>query len=172
MPVNGGRASARPGRGACRIQPAVLPVGIAARRDHERGRPVQKRLDFASIPKRPWSKFPSVPTEHVRMNWARRFPKLAAAVTAFPALVAGAGVVILADFGAPLWVFALLLLWPVTVGLPSTLAVLLMAGLWGWMPWATGLPGFLVASLVAAWGAQWAAVSAWIRLHPGRGESP
>ena len=81
-------------------------------------------------------------------------------------LVTGGTVVVLADFGAPVWVFCLLLLWPATVGLPSTLAVLLLASLWGHTSFASGLPGFIGGSAALAWLFQWAAVTVWNRwLH-------
>ncbi len=78
-------------------------------------------------------------------------------------LVTGGTVVVLADFGAPVWVFCLLLLCPATVGLPSTLAVLLLASVWGRTPLASGLLGFVVASGALAWLFQWAAVTTWNR---------
>lgn len=96
------------------------------------------------------------------------YPKSAAAVITAITLVAGAASVVLADFGAPVWVFGVLLLWPATVGLPSTLAVLLLASLWGHVPFAFGLPGFVGVSAFLAWLFQWAAVTAWNRWHRRR----
>lgn len=91
------------------------------------------------------------------------YPKSAATVITVITLVTGAAVVVLADFGAPVWVFAALLLWPATVGLPSTLAVLLLASLWGHFPLVSGLPRFVAVSALLAWLFQWAAVMAWNR---------
>jgi len=68
-----------------------------------------------------------------------------------PTFASGAGILILGDFGAPWWVFGVLLLWPATLGLPSTLAVILLASLWGHVSWAAGLPWFLTACLALAW---------------------
>ena len=106
------------------------------------------------------------------MNPIQCHPKSASAVLSGIALVTGAAVVVLADFGAPMWVFGALLLWPATVGLPSTLAVLLLASLWGQTPLASGLPGFVGASATLAWLFQWAAVTVWNRWRHGKGSTP
>lgn len=95
------------------------------------------------------------------MHLPDRYPKSSAAGITGITLIAGAAVVILADFGAPIWVFGLLLLWPATVGLPSTVAVLLVASLWGRTPWAAGFPGFVLVSALVAWVFQWMALTAW-----------
>ena len=87
-------------------------------------------------------------------------------------LVAGATVVILADFGAPGWVFGALLLWLATVGLPSTLAVLLLASLWGRTPWAAGFPGFVIVAALLAWLFQWSALVAWTRWRNRKTSNP
>jgi hypothetical protein len=54
---------------------------------------------------------------------------LSAVLTAL-SLAAGAGALILAEFGAPAWMLVLLLGWLITVGLPTLLGVLVLAGLW------------------------------------------
>ncbi len=102
------------------------------------------------------------------MKFIGPHPKSTATVITAITLVAGAASVVLADFGAPVWVFGVLLLWPATVGLPSTLAVLLLASLWGHVPFAFGLPGFVGVSALLAWLFQWAAVTAWSRWRCGR----
>ena len=55
---------------------------------------------------------------------------LIAGVVCLLSLVAGAGALVLAEFGAPVWVFVLLLGWLVTLGLPTLAAVLLLATFW------------------------------------------
>ncbi len=72
-------------------------------------------------------------------------------------LVMLAGVVLLANLGAsPFW-FGLLLLVPLTVGLPSTCGLLLVTGLWNGSP----LWGYLALAAVTAWGFQWLCTGAW-----------
>lgn len=97
------------------------------------------------------------------MRFLRLHPKSATTGITALALVCGAVIVILADFGAPAWVFGLLLLWPATVGLPSTAGVLLVAAVWGRLPALSGLGGFVIASALLAWLFQWLAVLAWNR---------
>jgi hypothetical protein len=77
-------------------------------------------------------------------------PVLAAIIVSVLTLVAGAAAVVLADFGAPLIVFLLLLAWLATIGLPSTVGVLLVAALWGRTLYGSGFYGFIgVAGLLA-----------------------
>jgi hypothetical protein len=45
-------------------------------------------------------------------------------------LSAGAAVLIVAEFGAPSWIFVALLTWLVTFGLPTLVSVLLLARFW------------------------------------------
>ena len=45
-------------------------------------------------------------------------------------LVLGAIALVSADFGASAWVFVLLFAWLLTIGLPTTLAVMAVASLW------------------------------------------
>jgi len=72
-----------------------------------------------------------------------RHPVWCSAPATLVSLVAAAGAVVLADFGAPWWVFALLLAWLLTIGLPTTLALLLTATLWGQVPGLWGMGGFV-----------------------------
>ena len=45
-------------------------------------------------------------------------------------LVLAAAALVFADFGASAWVFVLLLAWILTIGLPTTLAVVTVASFW------------------------------------------
>ncbi len=45
-------------------------------------------------------------------------------------LTAGAAALLLAEFGAPVWVFVVLFAWLLTLGLPTLVAVLLLAWFW------------------------------------------
>lgn len=45
-------------------------------------------------------------------------------------LIAGAVALVLAEFGAPVWVFVVLLAWLLTLGLPTLAAVLLLSRFW------------------------------------------
>jgi hypothetical protein len=45
-------------------------------------------------------------------------------------LLAGAAALVLAEFGAPAWIFVVLLAWLVTFGLPTLVSVLLLATFW------------------------------------------
>ncbi len=82
--------------------------------------------------------------------------KFWACLTCFLSLVAGATAVVLADFGKPVWVFILLGLWLCTLGLPTTLAVLLAAVLWGNVPLIATPPlwAFMVCAVMLALGFQ------------------
>jgi hypothetical protein len=60
-----------------------------------------------------------------------RYPKVNGAVLALLSLLVGATTLVTADFGASGWVFAPLLLWLATIGLPTTVVVLLLAAVWG-----------------------------------------
>jgi hypothetical protein len=69
------------------------------------------------------------------------------------------------EFGAPLWIILLMLLWLVTVGAPSTAAVL--AVIWSWPGGSflafLGLVG--AAALVAQIGGVWFTARLWQRLR-------
>ena len=61
-------------------------------------------------------------------------------------LVVGATAVVSADFGVSAWVFVLLFAWLLTIGLPTTLAVVSLASIWS----GVGLGPFLgVATAVS-----------------------
>ena len=60
-----------------------------------------------------------------------RYPKTWAVSTSLTTLLAGAACIILADFGGPAWVFVVLGIWLWTIGLPTTVGVLLLVSLWG-----------------------------------------
>jgi hypothetical protein len=75
-------------------------------------------------------------------------------------LLAGAFAILLADFGGPVWAFVLLLTWLVTVGLPTTLALVASASLWK----GGGLFPFLWVAAAAGLLAQFAGVAAARRL--------
>jgi len=83
-----------------------------------------------------------------------RHPVRWSVVATVVSLVAATGAVVLADFGAPWWVFALLLAWLLTIGLPTTLALLLTASLWGRVPGLWGLGGFVVCGAVLSFAAE------------------
>jgi hypothetical protein len=65
-------------------------------------------------------------------------------------LLAGLAALVLADFGGAWWMFVPLLAWLLSVGLPTTLAVLLAAALWGRWAWLSGLGGFIIGASVLA----------------------
>ena len=69
-----------------------------------------------------------------------------ALLTTLVTLTAGASAIIMADFGQPLWIFILLFLWLGTIGLPTTLGVLLVAACWGRMPDLYGLVPFVATA--------------------------
>src|SRR5881628_2852337 len=83
-------------------------------------------------------------------------PAVWAFSTAAASLLAGAIAIVLADFGAPMWVFIALGLWLWTIGLPVTLAVLLTALLWGRIPGLTtaSLGAFMACATILAFGVQ------------------
>ncbi len=85
-----------------------------------------------------------------------RHPKVWICSTWLLSLLAGAVALVLADFGKPVWVFILLGLWLCTLGLPTTLAVLLAAALWGNIPFIATPPlwAFLVCAAMLALGFQ------------------
>ncbi len=76
-----------------------------------------------------------------------------------------------ADFGAPAWLFIPLLFWLATFGLPSTIAVLLTASVWGTAAPLYGFIPFLVIALLLAVGAQVLAVKMIQRFWGGSHEN-
>lgn len=79
-------------------------------------------------------------------------PKTWAVATAMATQLAGAGALLAAEFGAPVIVVVPLLGWLLTIGLPTTLAVLLTASVWGVVPGLRGLGSFLIVAALASWG--------------------
>ncbi len=82
------------------------------------------------------------------MNFITRQPLIAAPIVTLISLMSGGGMVVMADFGASLWGFLPLLVWLGTIGLPSTVGVVIAATCWGRVPAMTGFLPF--AALAAA----------------------
>jgi hypothetical protein len=76
-----------------------------------------------------------------------RTPFIKGALLSLATLLIGATALILADFGQPMWVFVPLLAWLATVGLPTSIAVIILASSWGRVPAATGILPFVICSL-------------------------
>ena len=68
-------------------------------------------------------------------------------------LIAGAGALASAEFGAPAWVLLVLLAWLLTIGLPTLAAVLLLAGFWPGPSFAAFLLSAVFLALLAQFGA-------------------
>jgi hypothetical protein len=83
-----------------------------------------------------------------------RYPKLAGTALALVSLLVGVTALVAADFGAPGWVFAPLLLWLATLGLPTTLTVLLLAAVWGMAPPLHGFGSFCILAAGLAVGTE------------------
>lgn len=79
-------------------------------------------------------------------------PKKWALATATATHLAGAGALLAAELGAPVVVVVPLFGWLLTIGLPTTLAVLLTASAWGVVPGLWGWWFFLIAATLASWG--------------------
>ena len=88
------------------------------------------------------------------MNACLRYPKATGTILALVSLLFGATVLAAADFGAPGWLFVPLLVWLATIGLPSAVAVLLLAAVWGTTSPLYGLGPFCIAAALLAAGAQ------------------
>jgi hypothetical protein len=88
---------------------------------------------------------------------ARALPKtiLLSVCSSALSLAAGASALLLAEFGAPVWVFAGLLAWLVTLGLPTLVSVLLLARFWP----GPSFGAFLVAAVLVSFLSQLAMVS-------------
>lgn len=89
-----------------------------------------------------------------------RHPKTVGALLAVISMGVGTAALLAADFGAAPWVFAPLLLWLLTLGLPTTLAVILTASVWGLPSPFHGFFHFTVVAATLACLAQIAAVRA------------
>ena len=61
----------------------------------------------------------------------------------------------LADFGTLRWLLLLLLAWLLTAGLPTTLAVVTLAGLWRDLPFGAFIAAAFVLGLVFQTAALW-----------------
>ena len=74
------------------------------------------------------------------------------------------GALAAAEFGAPAWALVLLLAWLLTLGLPSTAVVLLLARFWQ----GPSFPVFLLSAFLCAWLFQVSAVWGIRRIATGR----
>ena len=88
-----------------------------------------------------------------------RRPKTWAFSTSLATLMVGAVSIVLAEFGGPVWVFFVSGLWLWTAGLPTTLAVLGLAAVWGNIPGMTtgSFGSFVACAALLALGFQTAA---------------
>ena len=66
-------------------------------------------------------------------------------------VLAGSAAIILADFGAPVWVFVALLGWLLTFGFPTTCAMLLVASYWSDFPLILYLAVTFLVALMFQW---------------------
>ena len=82
-------------------------------------------------------------------------------------LAVGAFTILLGNFGAPLWEFALCWGWLLTGGLPTTVATALTATLWGRLPGTNGLFAFIVAAAVTGFLLQTAVWWWWLARRAG-----
>ena len=73
-----------------------------------------------------------------------------AVVLALASLAVATSAFSLANFGAPAWVFVLLLGWMLTVGLPTSVAIVVTAFFWN----GVSLPAFLATVVTVALGLQ------------------
>ena len=94
---------------------------------------------------------------------------LLAGVISLLSLAAGATALVLAEFGAPEWVFVLLLGWLLIPGLPTLAAVLLLASFWP----GPSFSAYLVVATILGFFFQFAAVWAiWSTCTKGRRSGP
>ena len=63
-----------------------------------------------------------------------RYPKIWISGSWLISLAVTVFVLVLADFGGPSWIFILSGLWLCSFGLPTTLSLLALAGVWGRIP--------------------------------------
>jgi|SRR6516164_3123178 hypothetical protein len=73
-------------------------------------------------------------------------PKLTAAAVWVVTLLLGGGALLGANSGLPGWLALPTLLWLATIGLPTTIGVVLMASLWGVAPGLSGLGAFVTCA--------------------------
>ena len=102
----------------------------------------------------------------MKQDYLLHHPYVAGTGLAFVSLSTGIAALLAADFGQSIWVFAPLLLWLVTLGLPSTLAVLATASCWSttFLPFY-GLGPFTLVATCLAVVSQIGAVHAFNRLN-------
>jgi len=86
-------------------------------------------------------------------------PRIRDGVFSLITLLVGGGALLGADHGMPVWLQIPIYLWLVTVGLPTTLTVLLLAAFWGrWVPfhgfgWFCGL-AIVLSPIMQSWAIQ------------------
>src|SRR5439155_17366224 len=78
------------------------------------------------------------------------YPKAMGTSLALVSLCAGATALVAADFGTPAWLFSPLLVWLLSIGLPTTIAVLLTASFWGLTPPFHGFVSFATVTTLLA----------------------
>src|SRR5215471_11402824 len=83
------------------------------------------------------------------MRLITAYPKLTATAIWGVTLLFGGGAVLGANSGLPGWLALPTLLWLATIGLPTTIGVVVMASLWGVAPGLHGLGAFLVCASLA-----------------------
>ncbi len=102
-------------------------------------------------------------------------PKTWAVVTATATHLAGAVALVVAEFGTPAVLIVPLLGWLLTVGFPTTLAVVLTASAWGVVPGLWGFWSFLVVAALASYGLEilfFVQLSRFLRRVGSRKEGP
>jgi len=85
---------------------------------------------------------------------------LKAVALSMATLLAIGGALGVSEMGGPAWLLALLLAFLLTLGLPTTLTTMMLAALWGRLPWLTGLRGFVIAAAALGIAAHCAALRA------------
>jgi hypothetical protein len=85
-------------------------------------------------------------------------------ILCFLSLLLGTAALLQAGFGMPPWFFVVTQVWFWTLGLPTLLAVVLVASFWGTPGWPAGwafIPVAIVAAIAAQTAAALAARNAW-----------
>src|SRR5262249_15412661 len=86
------------------------------------------------------------------MGVAAKHPVVVAIALWALTLGLGTGAVLGANAGLPVWLALPALIWLATLGLPTTLGVLLVASLWGRVPGLSGIGPFLGCGAAAGLG--------------------
>jgi hypothetical protein len=73
-----------------------------------------------------------------------------AAAVSVATLLAGVIALLGADYGLPIWIQVPLYLWMLTLGIPTTLTVILLATVWGRFERLYGLNGFMAVCFLVA----------------------